>query len=335
MFMKASRFSFLLITLSFLLVAGCATVGGDDTENNNQNNENTNENTNTNNNTNNNTNGTGLCSDTCTGENQVCVGPDEEHQTCVDKCEENACSSPYTCCYGGCVNLQADPNNCGSCWNSCGDDASCINGICVDACNNMCRAEEDCCGGICTDVTGDPSNCGACNNVCNTSGAEPTASSCTNGYCTCGTGPECTGGKVCCGASCKNLDTDPTNCGGCGSQCAEGEACVNGTCECSPGVSCNLNQACCGGVCVDTLSDDNNCGSCGNTCDGGYSCNNGECNCGGEVCQGGSLPGQDAECCPDGKCVQYDFGLGAENCGSCGNDCGALDLCMMGTCTQQ
>jgi hypothetical protein len=211
--------------------------------------------------------------------------------------------------------------------------------MCVDACNNMCRADQDCCDGVCTDVTSDPNNCGTCGHVCNTQGQEPTASDCTNSYCTCGTGPECTGGEVCCGASCRDLNNDPSNCGSCGRKCAEGEACNNGTCECAPGVTCGANEACCNGTCVDTSSDDQNCGTCDNVCENGNTCNNGQCNCNGEICEGGSLPGQDPVCCSDG-CVVYSFGMddpmqlfnGVKNCGSCDNDCPMFTPCFAGEC---
>lgn len=325
-----------LCVFAGVLVIGCAST---ETSSDNNNVNNVNENTNTNTNTN--TNGDGNCRDWCTGSNQVCVGPDDEHQTCADKCEDNTCPSPYTCCYGGCVNTKSDVNNCGSCWNACSDGASCINGLCVDACNNMCTDSQECCGGICTDIMNDAGNCGSCGNVCNTTGPEPTSSGCTNGFCTCGGSAECTGEKVCCGASCKNLDTDPTNCGSCGNQCAQGETCKQGVCECSPGVQCGANEACCSGSCYNTQTDDNNCGGCGITCQNGNTCNNGTCNCNGDVCSGGMFPGQDPICCGDG-CVVYNTDLGdpdlisgIQNCGSCGNHCGPMVMCLMGACSSE
>lgn len=328
-----------ILTFStFCFFAGTALMGCAITEGANGENDNTNTNINTNTNTNDNVNGVGPCKNWCVQPDKICVGPDERNQTCADKCEDNFCPAPYTCCYGGCVNLQTDDNNCGSCWNACGDGVSCINGLCVDACNNMCVDGQLCCNGVCTDVMTNTFNCGSCGNACNVSGSEPTASGCTNGYCTCGGSAECTDGRVCCGASCKNLQTDPTNCGSCGKQCAQGESCNNGVCECSPGVSCGTNEACCSGSCYNINTDNNNCGGCGIQCTGGNTCNNGQCNCNGVVCSGGMWPGQDPICCGDG-CVKYNTDLGdmelitgVKNCGSCGNHCSPGVMCLMGSC---
>jgi DNA-binding beta-propeller fold protein YncE len=52
---------------------------------------------------------------------------------------------------------------------------------------------------------------------------------CRNGTCA------CTGGKTKCGTRCRNLKTDPNNCGACGQACFEGEACVGGFCASSTG----------------------------------------------------------------------------------------------------
>ncbi len=321
------------VSLFFLLgTVGCASTE-DDTSGNNTNNFNTNNNTNYNNNQNNNQQ-TGSCAQSCTGADQICVGPDPDHQTCADKCDAQSCPEPYTCCYGGCVNLHADPNNCGACWKACDEGASCINNMCVDACSNSCGQGEKCCNAACTDVMSDANNCGSCGNIC----PSETSNACTNGYCTCGPTAECTGGKQCCSNGCRDLQKDVANCGSCGHECAPGETCANGQCQCgSSGVSCNPGEGCCNGSCVDLNSDDNNCGSCGTVCSQiaeGYTCNQGTCNCAGDVCQAGGMPGQDATCCGSSGCVDWGGSLtpGAKNCGSCGNDCGATELCLLGQC---
>ncbi len=314
---------------------GCATTGGDDQENNN------NLNRNTNTNYNNNGNNGGNCQATCTDPDRICVGGDLEHQTCAPKCDGGSCDGSMTCCFGGCVDLKADPNNCGACGKYCGEGASCVNGICVDACNNMCTATQECCGGSCVDVMSDPNNCGQCGNVC-----DPTvANACTNGYCTCGMSAACTGGFTCCGdRGCRNLQNDVSNCGQCGHECAQGEVCVNGVCQCGGGQTCNAGEACCNGECVDIQNDDNNCGGCGNKCSdmtAGYTCNDGVCNCNGEICEPNPFGFGDPQCCDNDGCVNWGGNLGnfdeifqgVKNCGSCGNDCAPGDFCIMGNCT--
>lgn len=58
-------------------------------------------------------------------------------------------------------------------------------------------------------------------------------------------GGACPMGLTCCGGSCKNLQNDPRNCGGCGVTCKAGDMCL-GTCApatCQP--VCAGTQVCC------------------------------------------------------------------------------------------
>jgi hypothetical protein len=50
---------------------------------------------------------------------------------------------------------------------------------------------------------------------------------CQEGVCV----ADCTGPFGACGDSCINEDTDPLNCGGCGTVCDVDEVCVEGGCE--------------------------------------------------------------------------------------------------------
>ncbi len=58
----------------------------------------------------------------------------------------------------------------------------------------------------------------------------------TEGAHQCGHGNSrlCPSGQTCCGsgsnAQCKNLQTDPNNCGACGNGCGNQQQCVNGQC---------------------------------------------------------------------------------------------------------
>lgn len=69
---------------------------------------------------------------------------------------------------------------------------------------------------------------------CNDNDFSTVGDVCTNGVCAgiCDTGlTECT---PVIGTRCKNLQTDPNNCGGCGITCSSGQTCVNGSCTMLP-----------------------------------------------------------------------------------------------------
>jgi uncharacterized protein YjdB len=90
--------------------------------------------------------------------------------------------------------------------------------------------------------------------------------------------PTCNAGFTACGAACVNEQSDPNNCGACGSVCtttdpnAAGASCTAGTCA----VACSAGFTLCNGVCVNESADANNCGACGNVCAGGP-CSGGMC----------------------------------------------------------
>lgn len=271
-----------------------------------------------------NTNNQSDCMATCSGDN-VCVGQ-PDHQTCVPTCESGlTCADPLrTCCYGGCVDLQNDPNNCGSCASFC--DGNCINGVCVDQCGNMCTTGQTCCNGTCANTTSDMNNCGACGSVCDSE----ESNTCANGSCKCGSSNACdiAAGAECCTTSCKYVATDVTNCGGCGIACSIGETCQNGSCLCGGNPACTGGQGCCGSSCVD-LNSAQYCGSCTLSCTLPEECYSGACGCGaaGVVCEG-LLPGMPGECCGSTGCVVFVSGP-TDNCGSCGNACA---ICAFGSC---
>ncbi len=274
--------------------------------------------------TNTNTNSGSDCLATCVGDN-VCVGQ-PDHQSCVPVCESGltCADSLRTCCYGGCVDLQNDPNNCGSCASFC--DGNCINGACVDLCGNMCTTDQTCCGGTCTTTTTDMLNCGSCGTVCDTE----ESNACVAGFCKCGTANACdlASGAECCTTGCKYVATDVTNCGGCGIACTIGETCVDGSCGCGGGAACTGGQGCCNGACV-SLDSDQYCGSCTTSCSAPDTCNGGVCNCNGEVCDAGYPPLLPGGCCGASGCIVF-TGLAVANCGSCGSACAGI--CALGIC---
>jgi hypothetical protein len=72
---------------------------------------------------------------------------------------------------------------------------------------------------------------------------------CGAGQCLCNNSSGCVGAQTCCLLTgCKDLSSDPMNCGTCGYQCAP-------------------DSQCCGGSCI-PANDPQNCGACGNVCPG-------------------------------------------------------------------
>ena len=81
-----------------------------------------------------------------------------------NNCGGQCLGNTSTCCNNTCVDITADPNNCGGCGNPCG--------------------AQSCCAGNCVDTMGsDTANCGGCGVTC--------SGTCTNGVCQTG-GGNCT-----------------------------------------------------------------------------------------------------------------------------------------------
>src|SRR6476646_9743536 len=82
----------------------------------------------------------------------------------------------------------------------------------------------------------------------------------------------CATGQTLCNGTCVNTQTNPNNCGACGSICPAGGACKNGACASG---SCPSGETRCRGTCVNLLTNAQNCGTCGTACPAGQSCQNG------------------------------------------------------------
>ena len=122
--------------------------------------------------------------------------------------------------------------------------------------------------------------------MCNgTESCNEASDRCDSGTTTCGAGTvcdagsdtcqlSCGGGTTQCGVTCVDTDSDPTNCGGCGTSCAGASStgvCVGGSCRylCDSGFGdCDAMTDGCE---TDLGSDRLNCGFCGNTCATGCS----------------------------------------------------------------
>jgi hypothetical protein len=155
-------------------------------------------------------------------------------------CNGHCCVSGATCCNGTCVDTVTDRKHCGSCGSACTPHEWCSNGLC-------CNISESNCGGTCINLSSEHDNCGACgnkcegNDVCANARCSDPCDVCFNchdtwvGWCFCNgnncgwsskccasapaPGTTCPSGQVDCGAGCTNMQSDPLNCGMCGSVC--------------------------------------------------------------------------------------------------------------------
>ncbi len=203
----------------------------------------------------------GSCSVSCPGTeincNGKCVDPSGDDQYCgaTAGCGTGDAGSAGTQCPSG------EVCNGGSCSVSCpGTEVNC-NGLCIDPSSNS-----QYCGATAGCGTGDTGGAGqSC----------PAGSTCSGGSCTASCAPGLTSCPVLAsdgGASvCVNEQTDPANCGGCGTTCGPY---ANGSAFCGAGHCtevCNAGYADCsgtgtGGCTTNINSDPNNCGACGNVC---------------------------------------------------------------------
>ncbi|MFI5298457.1 MAG: hypothetical protein ACHREM_10185, partial [Polyangiales bacterium] len=220
-----------------------------------------------------------------------------------------------------------DLNNCGGCGTICSiphGTPSCVAGKCTNlGCDtNYVDCDGSLLNGCETNVFNDLHHCGACTTDCthaNTSeecsGGNCKVDSCQPGYADCNLSPA---------DGCEtDVQTSPTNCGGCNLNCAyanAGSQCSKGVCQylgCDPGyVDCNLSLS--DGCEAAVQTDPKNCGGCGNTCSytNGVpicvvgSCALGSCNANFQNCDGSTANG----------CESY-APTDIANCGACGNNC--------------
>lgn len=140
----------------------------------------------------------------------------------------------------------------------------------------------------------------------------------------------CNQGETKCGPTCKNLQTDPQNCGQCATVCGNGQVCEQGNCHlgCAPQTRCLVGDA--GpdtGVetCVDTKTNAGHCGACNAACPSAQYCDSGTC---------------DLDCTDAGvKCAVPDAGLAcidtktnSNHCGACNAPCTGGKVCINSTC---
>ena len=92
---------------------------------------------------------------------------------------------------------------------------------------------------------------------------EPVPRACPTGEICRAASCACSPGQSRCPSGCKSLQTDPTNCGDCGTTCEPGGSCVDGECAPPP---CPVGQIRCGVACINPLTDPSHCGRCDNNC---------------------------------------------------------------------
>ena len=140
----------------------------------------------------------------------------------------------------------------------------------------------------------------------------------------------CNAGETKCGPNCKNLQTDPQNCGQCATVCGNGKTCEQGDCHlaCAPQTRCLVGDS---GpdagieTCIDTKTNAAHCGACNSACPSAQYCDAGSC---------------DLDCTDAGvKCVVPDAGLtcidtktNTNHCGACNAPCTGGKVCINSTC---
>lgn len=145
--------------------------------------------------------------------------------------------------------------------------------------------------------------------------------------------PVCSPGQTLCGGLCKNLNTDPDNCGNCGTVCPLGPnvataICSGGACymgSCSVGYQdCNAVSG--DGCEVNTTSDNSNCGGCGNVCMINYTCTGSSCLCNSNCANG-------VACVTNSQCQSYRCNAGMCQACAVDGDCAPGYFCVGSVCT--
>jgi len=137
-----------------------------------------------------------------------------------------SCARGYFECNGACVDLLSDPNNCGLCENVCPAGRTCIEAICIGPGTDGGQFPDGSADGSTLDGSADGSTLDG-----SVSDGSTPDGSVSDGSITDATNDafSCAFPLTNCGGVCRNLDTDPVNCGLCNRVCASG-ICASGNC---------------------------------------------------------------------------------------------------------
>ncbi len=224
-----------------------------------------------------------------------------------EPCMEGVCGClpPLINCHGNCVNPKADTWNCGGCDVVCEDPSPapwdhnygmmCLappggSAVCTKTCfPGYGDCDEDLEANGCEQRLNSDQHCGACGNAC-TNGTKCVLSDDT-WQCGCPTGQRACFNSNINAHECRDILTDPYNCGACEVLCQHGQepdsvtpfsagVCRGGVCD----LVCKIGRGDCNGFAgdgceVDLQTDPRNCGACGNECNLalGQPCVKGEC----------------------------------------------------------
>lgn len=244
-----------------------------------------------------------------------------------------------------------DASRCGATCGACGETADrCTTGECACGSGAACTAGQTCCAGSCKSLD-DIRSCGSCTNDCAASAGAHVAALCANRQCAYQCAPtdfqHCVGATSVPPTANVSCETDTSSsvdsCGSCGHSCGPttntqtvtGSACVSSACrQTCAGQRLDCNSAPEDGC--EIAFGLNNCGSCARVCMPGQnvtpSCSAGgqcgfACNANFAHCVGSTaVPPAELGACETNLLTDKN------NCGSCGRQCAADQLCTGGNC---
>jgi hypothetical protein len=244
----------------------------------------------------------------------------------------------------GCeINVNTDASNCGGCGGAfaCSTNhvtAHCTAGQCDGACDSA-NGWADCINGKRTDgcetnVNSDANNCGGCGSAYKCSTNHVPTPHCSSGTCdgACDTAngwADCYNGKLTDGCE-TNINTDASNCGGCGvgfacstnhvtAHCSAGQC--DGICDSANGWTDCINGKRTDGCETNVNTDANNCGGCGSA----YKCSTNHVptpHCSSGTCDGACDTANGWADCYNGKLTdgcETQLTTDPDNCGGCGS----------------
>lgn len=219
-----------------------------------------------------------------------------------DPRDSPGCEAPLARCEQRCVDLDHDPDHCGTCDRACGEGAFCGEGSCVE----RCPAPLVGCERTCVDPSTSQQFCGASGN-CQGERAGVVCSPeqvCEGGSCVNQPVQGCDAHLTLCDDLCIDVHSSPLHCGACNQACSADSFCHEGECT----HRCPEPLIGCGGTCIDPSTSNEFCGASGDCQDeyAGVACASQE------VCQAGS--------CLDDNALLAGLSVTGDSWPSCGEN---------------